>query len=123
MQTFRGVVLTCRAFRAETELLLYSENIFSCCTKSDWNTWAQLLDVKTRHAIRTVLVDGEVSGAVEWFAKLGFSKVAAPLGTLVMREARMKRWWQALQASKARSRFKFEEGTDGEVTWFRVSWK
>lgn len=70
MQTFRGVVLTCRAIRAETELLLYSENIFRCSEDSDWYTWIRLLDAEKRDAIRTVLIDHEHNraDAMEWFA-------------------------------------------------------
>lgn len=29
MRTFKGMILSCRAINAETELLLYSENVFS----------------------------------------------------------------------------------------------
>jgi hypothetical protein len=126
MKTFRGVVLTCRAFRAETELLLYSTNIFCCCDGSEWYTWIQLLDAKKRDAIHTVLIDGRNDLAMEWFAaKVGSSKVELPLGTLVMRGSRMERWWQALQASKAifPSWYTFEEESDRKVTWFKVSWK
>jgi hypothetical protein len=120
METFRGVVLTCRAFRAETELLLYSENIFSCRKELDWYPWVRLLGAKRRDAIRTVLIDDKVRSAMEWFARVDFSRVA---GTLVKRGSDMNQWWQALQASEIGSHFKIEEETDGEVTWFTGSWK
>jgi hypothetical protein len=107
MKTFRGVVLTYRAFRAETELLLYSENIFSCCKESDWYTWIRLLDAKKLDAIRTMLIDGEDSSAMGWFAF----------------KWEWRHPWVRLSCEEVRSRYKFEEVTDGEKSWFRVSWK
>lgn len=56
LRTFRGVVLSCRAIKAETELLFYSKNIFYHEYAYGWSKWAPLLDANKRAAIRTIQV-------------------------------------------------------------------
>jgi len=54
MCTFRGMILSCRAMKAETELLLYSENVFSDVSMcaDEWLHWTQLLDENKRAAVK-----------------------------------------------------------------------
>ncbi len=55
--TFRNVIMSCRAVQAETELVLYSANIFFCVFDQAWFAWFRLLDDKKRAAIRTIKID------------------------------------------------------------------
>ncbi|KAF2622751.1 hypothetical protein BU25DRAFT_494832 [Macroventuria anomochaeta] len=57
MSTFRSMIMFCRTIQAETELVLYSTNIFCYTCDSDWTPWIRLLDQKKRNAIRTVQMD------------------------------------------------------------------
>lgn len=54
MSTFKGMILSCRAIKAETELLLYSENVFSDVSMcaDEWSHWTQLLDENKRAAVK-----------------------------------------------------------------------
>ena len=56
MRTFEGLLLSCRAVHAETELVLYSENVFQHTNRTHWMRWLRLLEEEKRAAVRTVRV-------------------------------------------------------------------
>ncbi|KAH6637915.1 hypothetical protein C7974DRAFT_422870 [Boeremia exigua] len=57
MKTFRGVIMSCRAIRAETKLILYRALIFNYTYRDDWTAWFKLLGQEERAAIRTVQLE------------------------------------------------------------------
>lgn len=61
LATFNGVVLSCRAMRAETEILLYKLNAFCFPVGYDVPYWIELLSEKKRAAIRMVQLDCSIS--------------------------------------------------------------
>ena len=97
-----------------------------------------MLDAKKRAAVQTVLIENERSDRIIWLAdefdslNALVSRRVPTSGVLAKRVGPvslddigicMKQVWQFLQASRSGSHFKFEEETDGEVHWFRMSWK